>query len=477
MKPELLRRFIERKKGVENCIRLLNTPTLAGTMIALDFVRLVRAAHSQEEDDEEDWELIQSLEFQKMLLAAFQMRDYEEVEKYIMRVLNLPEEMEDVEHTKRVVEPSQFAGVFKSQYNGPAAAELHQHLGELHSEFVSHEGRYYAKYCSIVQSSGTGKSRTLIELKNQGVIVVYINLCSKDEGGNPFPNRDDVPARILTENLEDCLEKEYSQRCRAILTALLQLLKLYLLKLRKEGDTREEIVKAWSEGMCDMGSDTRSMFFADVDKAYKEVMQGRTVSLAASTAELNATDKQLARKEYLALSMTPSSSAELARKEASPDPQQNPQQTLQKVPNNPPRVHSAIAMRNAYAELIAALPEIFETSSNSPSVVVAIDEAHLLCERQGPFSPSHTLTEVISTLSIYAPRIPLWFVFASTASKVADLSAPADLCSSSRVPIGGKRLFPPYYQFGWDQLSLGWRDVEPENVAQFAHIAQIGRPL
>ncbi|KAG9104117.1 hypothetical protein FRC06_005233, partial [Ceratobasidium sp. 370] len=515
MKPDLLRGFIEWKKGVENCVRLLTSHR--ANVIALDFVRLVRTAHSHGEDDDAEMDLSEQLEYRNLLLKAFRAGDYKEVEEHIMKALNIPEEMEDVQYTGRggsqlaamiyhvdvstVIEPpNQFAEVFKSQYNGTAAEELHRHLGELHSEFVSHEGRYYAKYCSIVQSSGTGKSRALIELKKQDAIVVYINIRSKDDNGNPFPDRDEVPADILTKDLKICSEKDYSRRCTAMLTALLQVLKRYLLELRGKHSTREELVKAWSERMCDMGSDARSQFFAGLAQAYQEIREGRNVLPNASTVILNATDQQLAEKKYPVSQMTPSSSAERttanlnllkhapeqdyerdpqgnSKETPKETPKENPQKNPEQGPTKPPRVYGVTAMKRAYDELIGALPEIFETSSNSPGVVVAIDEAHPLCDRDGPFSPSHILTRVISALSLYRPHTPFWFVFASTASKVADFSAPADLHASSRINVGGKRLFPPYYELGWDQHVAAWETVEPENVAQFAHIVQTGRPL
>ncbi|KAG9097765.1 hypothetical protein FS749_005544 [Ceratobasidium sp. UAMH 11750] len=142
-----------------------------------------------------------------------------------------------------------------------------------------------------------------------------------------------------------------------------------------------------------------------------------------------------------------------------------------------PKLHGESAMRQAYIDLFKAIPAIFNTGSNSPSLVVAMDEAHPLREPQKHFLPSHILTRAISSLSQSHPEVPFWFVFASTTSKVADFSAPADMHASSRVSIGGKLLFPPYYDFGWDQYGLALAAVEPEKVAQFSHIVRLGRPL
>ena len=51
---------------------------------------------------------------------------------------------------------------FKGEYRGAAVDGLHEYL--THNEKSFREGRYYAKFCSIVQSSGTGKSRMLTEV-------------------------------------------------------------------------------------------------------------------------------------------------------------------------------------------------------------------------------------------------------------------------------------------------------------------------
>lgn len=84
----------------------------------------------------------------------------------------------------------------------------------------------------------------------------------------------------------------------------------------------------------------------------------------------------------------------------------------------------------AYDKLIEELPHLFGKGSNphSPKMVIAIDEAHKLGKPVGDqYQPSHVLCKVISVFSRSQPGVSNWVLFASTASKVADFSAPSHI--------------------------------------------------
>ncbi|KAG8213429.1 hypothetical protein J3R82DRAFT_11939, partial [Butyriboletus roseoflavus] len=50
-------------------------------------------------------------------------------------------------------------------YKGRAVDALCEYLERNHRKFADPTARgYYARFCSIVQSSGTGKTRTMIEV-------------------------------------------------------------------------------------------------------------------------------------------------------------------------------------------------------------------------------------------------------------------------------------------------------------------------
>ncbi|KAF8523883.1 hypothetical protein BU17DRAFT_85317 [Hysterangium stoloniferum] len=56
---------------------------------------------------------------------------------------------------------------------------------------------YYGLHLSIVQSSGTGKSRLISELGRNDVFVVHMTLRDRTDKG--FPPRDDIPANLLAD--------------------------------------------------------------------------------------------------------------------------------------------------------------------------------------------------------------------------------------------------------------------------------------
>ena len=54
---------------------------------------------------------------------------------------------------------------FVQDYHGRAVDGFYEYLRENNEKFsTENPGKYYGKFCSIVQSSGTGKSRLLIEV-------------------------------------------------------------------------------------------------------------------------------------------------------------------------------------------------------------------------------------------------------------------------------------------------------------------------
>lgn len=133
------------------------------------------------------------------------------------------------------------------------------------------ERPYYAKFCSVVQSSGTGKSRLLIELQNKDVLVLYMNLREPSDFG--FPERDLVPARILTENM-DCSQAEYTARCCALFAAIFYTLQQDLsAKVSSlHFDSTGAAIKYWNSRMCDMRLPARVKFFEKVQSRYQVIL-------------------------------------------------------------------------------------------------------------------------------------------------------------------------------------------------------------
>ncbi|KAG9074352.1 hypothetical protein FRC06_010744, partial [Ceratobasidium sp. 370] len=155
---------------------------------------------------------------------------------------------------------------------------------------------------------------------------------------------------------------------------------------------------------------------------------------------------------------------------------EQPSDGKQKKPPPGPQLPGEVALTKAYRNLIS-MTSVFDSWRNGPQLVIAIDEAHLLRQLQETYLPSHILCRTISVFSKSQSAVSNWVIFASTASKVADFSAPAHIHASLRIHHGGPLLFPPYSLLDWDQRAPALSRIDLENVAQFGHIAKLGRPL
>jgi hypothetical protein len=76
---------------------------------------------------------------------------------------------------------------------------------------------YYGKFCSVAQSSGTGKTRLLVELPNTRVL--YMNLGKLTATNRyTYPPRDPIPAEMLS--AKACSETQFEQKCCAFFAAI-----------------------------------------------------------------------------------------------------------------------------------------------------------------------------------------------------------------------------------------------------------------
>lgn len=103
------------------------------------------------------------------------------------------------------------------------------------------------------------------------VLGLYMNIRPAGDL-NAYPPRDDIPAQILTDNL-DCTEDDYADRCVAFFTSVFTVLSKQL-KTKFKFEARassEELIPRWSQGMCSMGSRQRTGFYAQVKEEYDNV--------------------------------------------------------------------------------------------------------------------------------------------------------------------------------------------------------------
>ncbi|KAH7906207.1 hypothetical protein BJ138DRAFT_659186 [Hygrophoropsis aurantiaca] len=334
---------------------------------------------------------------------------------------------------------------FIRPYIGAAADGFFEYLKENSRRLAAHF--FYSGFCSVVQSSGTGKSRLMLELRHKGVIVIYMNLRSADDKG--YPERDNVPAIILTDlkEAEAVNEDEYFARCCRCFEALFKTIQAKFEKAPQDVETKREYIRDWNDSMCAMGSESRAAFFGRVQAQYDEIR----MRLDGQSLQNHEGGKQVYAIEAATA---------------------HPAQTRGSTALSPSK-----AMVTAYQSMLRAMRRISEQKRDEPELVIAFDEAHALSRWKLPhaYQLSHVLCRAINDYSFlrYSPQ-SVWVVFASATSKVTDFS-PRQVFRY--VGGGGHLIFPPYVQLGWDHHAAPLGDVSAKDVSRVGHIIPFGRPL
>ncbi|KAH7884823.1 hypothetical protein F5I97DRAFT_2039899 [Phlebopus sp. FC_14] len=337
---------------------------------------------------------------------------------------------------------------FMNPFRGRATDGFYQYLTYNNELFCREERRYYGKFCSVVQSSGTGKSRLITELCNKDVLVLYMNI--RDEMDAGFPPRDDFPARVLTENTTVTVEA-YTARCCAFWIALFDTLKDDLTEtfLESKCDATAAI-RAWNKKMmmCNMRSPGRNAFFTKVKNHFVRFF------ILAKIASTDRKRKSVAEE------------AVDRRSDVSDDSSKEVFPPGWKV------------LQESYDSLLRNLPQFFvqdESRTHEPKLVLGLDEAHRLHCESSPCAA--ILCGTINKFSLHPlhRKDSIWVAFVST-SRV-DFAPSQYMDPSLRIFRGRESLFPPYTDLGWDQFADRLMDITPSNAAKFNHIAHFGRPL
>ncbi|KAF8488918.1 hypothetical protein BU17DRAFT_72780 [Hysterangium stoloniferum] len=319
---------------------------------------------------------------------------------------------------------------------------------------------YYGLYLSIVQSSGTGKSRLISEVlfillnkvitcfyvmsssEKNDVFVVHMTL--RDITDKGFPPRDDIPANLLSaENAKDSMQ--YESRCSAFFTSVFKTLEstihdICTTKCDDHGRiTFSQCVGAWQKEFGSFAPRRRE-FFA---KIYN-TLEMRNLSLSDNCE-----------------SVGPGSGPEPAKDAG-----------------------LAFSGKEVMTGCLQGLLPNATPGATDPEmkVVLGFDEAAILRDEKGSQDKKYITADIICrAISIYsnADRYPIWAVFASTNSRIADFAAPSKIHPSLRVSVGGELLFRPFTELGFDQSapkfsldSDSWPVLNDVN-----HISGFGRPL
>ncbi|KAI9566688.1 hypothetical protein HD554DRAFT_2174105 [Boletus coccyginus] len=414
----------------------------------LHYIALINAIVAHGKDMDEKYLFMKEIknllrtkeELRPMLASAWKRKSFREIRN--LAILKAPQakpkpptlasttSTDDLHHN--------LLGSFGAKYRGAAVDGFYEYLTRNEKLFKTVSNpKYYARFCSIVQSSGTGKSRTLTELSKKDVVVIYMNQSGEDDR-LCFPARDPIPSQILTQFPPS--EGAYRTVCYAFFIALFDTLEEYFSTGHRNDKAS---VMRWVRQMCDMsdppGSTARADFFREVSKRYSKVHTNlihafkRRPSATPSMPDRDVMDDEAAGT---GVDTAADKLSELALSES----------------NASSNSDFAARLITAYEKMGSSMEKIFADDSDQPKLVIAVDEAHLLT----PYSRYRDHS--------------VWVVFASTTSKVA--SAISD-CAA----IGGQKHFLPYTQLGWDQSALGLGHIDVEDVSRVRHIVGYGRPL
>ncbi|KAG9308729.1 hypothetical protein JVU11DRAFT_11514 [Chiua virens] len=420
--------------------------------------------------------LIQTHEdLRRMLAAGWERKSYREIRNLaILKVPEIP-----VQQFPEQTIPYQdlqkgLSASFEATYRGAAIDGFYEYLALNEKRFRNtNSPSYYAKFCSIVQSSGTGKSRMLTELSKKDVIVLYMNLRDSEPSLTDrltFPARDPIPATILTEFPSN--EEEYRIHCYAFFIALFDIVEEQLSTEHSTRNSKTKILR-WAREMCDMSYSptrihtTRSDFFDKLSQKYNKArvdlvhrIDGKPVKGERASTEPDVdknTDVDTAADGIKNISLS------------EPNPRRS----------DPPRFKFSTPLFDVYEKMTTRLGNIFPGDSTNPKLVIALDEAQSLSSKcNGGYRPADVFCRIVNEYSHQdRGKHAIWVVFASTTSRVADFSPPNKQHNSARVSINGEKLFEPYTQLGWDQNAPELRETDIKDISRLKHIASFGRPL
>ncbi|KAI6135505.1 hypothetical protein EV401DRAFT_2192055 [Pisolithus croceorrhizus] len=435
-----------------------------------------------------------------MLRVAWNSKSYRDIRN--LEILQAPNRILTAEEGKleRIESRTDLLHrAFVSPYRGKAVDAFCEYLEQNNKKFDLYEPdgtpQYYGKFCSIVQSSGTGKSRLLLEVRPssylpydlwftlssfpRGVLVLYMNLRPPDDDTG-FPARDDVPATILMSEPET-EAVDYSARCCAFFAAIFMTVSEHLSTNLASGSL-EDALQRWNDSICKLGSEDRKQFFLRLKARYEMYRKliksdepvtetsgescGSPISGEYSTRIICTT--HVSRTYVLGGQVE-----QAMRRDGQPTKQQ--QQATRRMPGYQYMIH-------AYRKMTKALGKLFiGRDSHKPKFVIALDEAHEISATSKP--ESYCLSTILCrAISIYSgadrdANHAVWVVFASTNSRVADFAALRPYYDSARLSSDGRLLYPPYSQLGWDQCADPLEGISATEVARAGHTIGYGRAL
>ncbi|KAH7905574.1 hypothetical protein BJ138DRAFT_1130414 [Hygrophoropsis aurantiaca] len=337
--------------------------------------------------------------------------------------------------------------------------KVHEFLWEHMVYYFNQTQRYYDRSCSIMQSSGMGKSRAVDELSKTH-FVIPINLRA-DNAGYPPPD-DDVHDYLCEPTSQN---SSYLTAC-GFLAALFE-------EVHRALSGHPEAIKQ-PEGLDPIDRAATAADIAALFRAYKA--EGMTVSTHGRyRREFYARVVDRAKRET-----GPACTAYLTI--GPPLPERNSQGKSPPMSPSDEEARQFPPVR-ALVQLVGGHHSAYDPKYK-PLVTLVFDDAHTLAEAHpsGSNPPDSGWTHLIELCKAIRGlyRSPLYSLFLSTSGKIAPPERPQPVEDpSSRTMSTHMDAVPPFTDLGFDQLvyQLSLDGKEIAWITSDDVISHLGRPI
>ncbi|KIY49634.1 hypothetical protein FISHEDRAFT_72276 [Fistulina hepatica ATCC 64428] len=347
-------------------------------------------------------------------------------------------------------------------WDHPFVGNAHQLLWKHICKYVPAPSGMYAPYCTIVQSSGMGKSRCVDELSKLH-FVVPLNL--RNPAAQGFPASD----KVLFDFFKTDCNGSDSTRIFALMNAfMISLFEILEATVNLHNPEPEQLASWFRNFMTESHTFTeqgkgRQQFYQEVINKTMMLVNNMTFECEDVGGKAGESLSQPPRMGFRAENGQFKSAFQAAKKfvttcknlsfASGPSHRQKPRETTTNISNK----------------------------SEGPIVILAFDEAQILIredEVSRPSSPFSRLRHVLLSMR----DCPIFSLFLSTTGKITQFTAPRKLASSSRVQSGDLWLIPPFATLGWDHLARPFPAKTALESFKFSDIGfsyqvYLGRPM
>ncbi|THH03138.1 hypothetical protein EW145_g6499 [Phellinidium pouzarii] len=341
------------------------------------------------------------------------------------------------------------------QYMGTAHKLLHRSISDMNQRRGT---KSYANSLAIVQSSGTGKSRTVHELGKLVFCIPFNLRAEKEEGGFPYPSPDKSIRDYLIQSLRTMLNAN---------------------PMSRSSETRDSVQITDLQRARLFYIDFLHNLFSAVLEEIKNLPRVNSLQQVAEnwSAYLDDDDRSARQRLYEKVVKMPYSGSWSTIYEDSGDAQTE-------VDLIADRCLQAIQSLISQIDKLANVDGKHGNQSKDVRIVIYVDEAHDLTKeaiKEGPEKERsfyHTFCSATNSLT----AAPVFFLYLSTHSNLAEFAPSRLNFPSARVAGGEDNVQPPFTELPFDCLYEKTTIIEPgtktlEQVADINFLCSFGRPL